>query len=78
MLEWLRPNPSRWGDLVNLMNKKPYYRKMFETFYEPLRLAYVKETGDLDLVVPAIKEQIKASNSAFISGLEVGVEAARN
>ena len=77
LLEWLRFHPWMWKDLVLLMSSREHYRRIFAPYYEPLRLGYVRVSGDFDAKVEILEEEIATRNAALLCSLEEGVRAAR-
>ena len=74
--EWIRIQPEGWRQLVALLERRPDYVSVFSQVYEPLRLTYVRTTGDLDVTLESIENDISRGNVVLEAQLEDSFAAA--
>ena len=68
--EWIRIHPGGWRQVVDLLERRPDYVPVFCSMYEHLRLTYIRTTGDLDVTLGSIEDDISRGNVVLETQLE--------
>lgn len=74
VLEWIRLNPTMFGDLVERMEVDAAMMGRLGSYYESMRLEFFRTTGSTDVVSYTKEEQIRANNQKLLERVRKDVE----